>query len=431
MPTSRSSFPWAIIFFLILLVMVVIAVFVVPRWWVEFQISKLPPEVRATIERFRSEPVEIPEDWVTPPEAPEDLLALVEKRRAILETQPPAIPRELQSRAVAGDELSDSEWEEVASILSKVDPQFQAIDDLVSHPSYWFGILPTKVDNRGIPDLLPIQTTGQYLPLRALYQARQGDYEGGIESLLTLLRLSIRHPTDGEIEQLVALALTQRAIQPMATLAKECEDPTLLKATLNRLNDLAPTIQLNVFDDPILACVVVWINYERKNGGALEVSPGKTGLDYLYEISAPNSAVSRMRRKLVNQPTSGWFRSVVVHFWSILTGSYRLMIAMSLPNQLDMGIRNDHIGSAFDLVRLALANRIHELQTGAKANDQNAFIPDLLKEPLLDPFTEKPYLWDASSEVFYSVAPDEVDDGNHIQYSPTNGSRSVGDFSLR
>lgn len=430
MSSRKSSAPWFWIVFFVLLFVAIAAVVYLPRWYVEIQLSGLPPEVYELVKRFRTEPVEIPESYLTPPEVPDDLLELVETHRELLEGRPPPIPSDLESRVREGAELTEAEWEEVASILSAVDPRIQTIVELASHPDYWFGIVPTKVGAQGIPDFLPIQTSGHYIPLLASLQTDQGDYEKAFESLLSLLRLSIRRPSDNLIAQLIALALTNRAISPMASAAKNCDDVALLKKTLDDLNELAPRILLNTFDDPVLAIVAEMIRYERKNGGAIEVSPGKTGMDYVNKIASPTSATSRMRRKLFNQPAVGWLQSIT-YFWSTLSGFNEFLIAMSLPNQLQAGIRSHHISSGFDLLRLTFANRIRELETGKRSADQAVFIPDLLEEPLLDPFTDKPYLWDASSEIFYGVAPDGNDDGNRFLYSPTNGTTSAGDFSLR
>lgn len=430
MSSSRSSFPLSRMFLVIIFVVVISAVVVVPRWYVNTQISSLPPELGELIERFCSEPVEIPESYLNPPEIPGDLLRLVEDNRKLLESLPSPIQRDLETKIREGAEVTEAEWEEVASILSAADQRVRASIELASHSDYWFGVYPQKVPKQGMTGVFPIQSLGHYLPLLAYLQTHQGDYAEAFESLLSLLRLSIRHPSDLLIDQLIGLALTKSAIQPMASVANRCDDIELLKQTLDQLNELAPKIHQNNFADPILASVLEFIHYERKNGGAIEVSPGMTGLDYFRKIVSPTSATSRIRRKLMNQPAAGWVQSLT-HFWSALTGSDLILIAMSLPNQLESRFREESIQSAFDLLLITLAGRIHELETGEKVENQTAFVPALWVEPLLDPFSEKPYLWDASSEVFYSVAPDETDDGNRISYSPTNGTTSAGDFSLR
>jgi hypothetical protein len=55
------------------------------------------------------------------------------------------------------------------------------------------------------------------------------------------------------------------------------------------------------------------------------------------------------------------------------------------------------------------------------------FVPRFFEEDLLDPFTNQPYLWDASHEVFYSAGPDREDDGDLVDYRSLTGK---GDISL-
>ncbi|MCA9427322.1 MAG: hypothetical protein KC994_19735, partial [Candidatus Omnitrophica bacterium] len=93
-------------------------------------------------------------------------------------------------------------------------------------------------------------------------------------------------------------------------------------------------------------------------------------------------------------------------------------------------LRSVYFETALNLTRLQIANRIHELETGEKAKDMSHLVPILLPLAPVDPFTDQPFHWDASRETFYSVGPDEMDDGNSIRYSPTNGSKSVGDVSV-
>lgn len=82
------------------------------------------------------------------------------------------------------------------------------------------------------------------------------------------------------------------------------------------------------------------------------------------------------------------------------------------------------------LAQLCIAQRIGELEGKGKQTDIDKFVPDPIPSIPEDAITGKPFLWDASSEEFYSIGPDRKDDRNLFRYSPTNGVHSSGDFSL-
>jgi len=88
----------------------------------------------------------------------------------------------------------------------------------------------------------------------------------------------------------------------------------------------------------------------------------------------------------------------------------------------------------FQLVRSAAAAKAQSLLSREFPRSAEYFAPYLPGGPPKDAFSDGPLRFTDPSEepyTIYSVGPDEKDDGGTIDYSPTNGTRSVGDIVIR
>jgi hypothetical protein len=102
----------------------------------------------------------------------------------------------------------------------------------------------------------------------------------------------------------------------------------------------------------------------------------------------------------------------------------------AMPDAQEGFIREKVAKAQFDLARLMVATRLMQLRGEPSTGSLSAFVPNYLPKAPLDPFSEKPYLWQPSEGCFYSVGPDRTDNRLEKRYDPTNGTLSSGDIGL-
>jgi len=153
----------------------------------------------------------------------------------------------------------------------------------------------------------------------------------------------------------------------------------------------------------------------------VDLSPGRLGREYVYEA---------IERKIIFFDSARLpQRRFLGHLLDVSID--RAYAKLRFDRIDEAHVREKMVKALFDILCLQIANRIAEIETGGKTDDLNEFTGKFSNEPRLDPFTSEALLWDTSAETFYSVGPDEMDDGNLLRYNPTNGIISVGDISLR
>ena len=86
-----------------------------------------------------------------------------------------------------------------------------------------------------------------------------------------------------------------------------------------------------------------------------------------------------------------------------------------------------HGRTRYELLMLKLVRRIAELTGEPQPQRVEDMVPKYLPSLVLDPFTSGTFAFDKSSQQFYSIGPDGVDNHLAIPYDPTNGSKSSGD----
>lgn len=103
------------------------------------------------------------------------------------------------------------------------------------------------------------------------------------------------------------------------------------------------------------------------------------------------------------------------------------------PNFLEVPIRAKVSTAHYELVRLRLAQRLAELETGAVAPIGPEAIKLYVGTIPNDPFSisSAPMLFSSTHGQFYSVGPDEDDDGMKMLYDASNGTLSNGDIFMK
>lgn len=403
----------------------------VPRLFILGHLRKsLSPEQMALLDRLKTEPLDFPGTWSLESFDPPELVAFVEESQTLLLSVPPKIPEKIKSRLSTAEPFVEGEWLEVAKLVEAASAYLRAVKTLVSQPGYRLGVLPLPKKAPNLPDYTAIQSPGHLLLLKArLADHFSNDLRVVFPYALTALQLTTRKNSSPLISHLIAVALQLRLTKSLAYFAAKCEDPQLLRDSLADMNRLAPLTELGVFLDPLRLMVTDAVQLENEAGGNIRLVTGKPGSYYFKKLQSPDSA---WRRSVPAKRPNRWNARIerlalpLYSYWGILD----IVAGISLPDVTEGLVTEQRASAELTLSRLALANRIHELEGQGRARDTASFVPDLLPEDPIDPFTDEAYLWSASDSVFYSVGPDKVSQENRLRYSPTNGTVSAGDISL-
>jgi len=423
----------------------------------------LPDEEYEEMLRFFNEPVSFPEEWAQVEPFSEELQ---EKVKAVLDAFHQAggkrIYDRIPSRIVSviqtsqalpyggfvsgvgmqgesatrtisflqilksGEALTDEEWQRARSWIRAASPFAEALRRLSERPDY---------EVEAFTNLLPLQPGTSLLCLESFFLTRNGNVQAALDTNLAALRLARRHPASRLIAHLVGIAAELNAVKSAAVLVSNCTNETTLKQTIVEWSALEDTVVFEVMDRVRLIDQMGAIRWQiRENGKAFDLEPGKP-LDYYWrQLWRDKESMwkSLEWREGLSEPDVFLLSYLGCEgFFARLLWTDRLLYALGgVPNFHEADIREKVGKTEFDLARLLIANRIHELESGGRTSGVRDFVPELIPVEPQDPFADGPFLWDATAEAFYSVGPDGIDHCNRIRYDPTNGTKSAGDISL-
>lgn len=82
------------------------------------------------------------------------------------------------------------------------------------------------------------------------------------------------------------------------------------------------------------------------------------------------------------------------------------------------------------ITELTVALEYYRMKNKEYPDSLEQLSPGIIKEPILDPITGKPFMYHKTDEAFelYSIGPDLKDDKGELVYDPTNGTVSAGDI---
>lgn len=109
------------------------------------------------------------------------------------------------------------------------------------------------------------------------------------------------------------------------------------------------------------------------------------------------------------------------------------LLPLSETGDQEFRVRHSVSAARFQLVRMTLAVRWHQMATGQLPLSASQIAPLFPAGIPLDPFTSAPLRVEAGQEGvnLYSLGPDRTDQFAGVDYDPTNGTLSAGDIVVR
>jgi len=427
MAEKGSKWLWGCSIALLLLLAIVVLTLFGIRWYVARMVeADMTPEEIAQMERFFNEPVEIPKAWQEVEPYPDELTEAAINLQNRWEPMG-EFPQWFDSssgplyKLRQGQALTSEEWDEMGQMVEYYEDFLPAVTKFVNLPGYELQAFSGKdaADKLFIvvPNFLLIQRVTKLFCLQAYSLAHEGQWEPAFEAALTALRLTQRHPASSLITHLIAIGCEGIAVECVGSLATRCDDPAILRATLEEMNRLDPLINLNNLDQAVLIDHIAALRECKRQGYPVDLSSGKPGAYYFRQHL---QLAQRVGGASPGGNLPGFAPGMVE----------KVLYKIAAPNMEEAHARERAAKAKFDLARILSARRIEQLESGTAPQDASQRVSEYFPEPLRDPFSDVAYVWDASRELFYSIGPDKRSDHNRIRYDPTNGTVSAGDIAL-
>ncbi len=431
MAEKRSKWLWGFSMTLLILVAIVAITIIGIHWYVGWLAEKdMSPEEITAMERFFNEPLEIPKAWQEVEPYPEELIEAAMDLRNRWEPMD-EFPQWFNSwngpvdKLQQGRALTPEEWEEIGRIVEFYQDFLPVVAKFVNLPRYELQAFSGEdaADNLFlvVPDFVMIQRVTKLLCLQANHQAHRGEWEPAFESSLTALRLTERHPASSLIVHLIAVGCQGIAARCVGSLAAQCDEAAILRSALEEMNHLDLLINLDNLEQALLLDHIAGLRECKRRGHDVDLSSGKPG-GYFFRQHLQIAQNVHCTSPDVRLPAK-------VASVALRVGE-KMLYKIALPDTLRAHTLERTAKAKFDLARLVLVCRIAQLESGTAPQNTSQLVPEYFPVDLRDPFSETAYVWDASSELFYSIGPNERDDKNRIRYDPTNGTISTGDISL-
>lgn len=474
MPADSGKISRGFLFFLILLFATILG----GGWMAarEFLANplKLSPEELAEQERFFTEPIELPEEWQVVEPFPSDLiqaasdyyeaLADAVRESSSIMTIPSEslfdaattageepIPNEMKeswaeqsalrsflaipahdnsythAQLYWGEEVSEEDWAEIESKLEQTRPILDAASRMIEHPSYEMEAVPPNPFDYDLgpefvdPDTLTLWTVSTLIILKGHLAARDGDWEEAWKQGLLALRAARRHPASESTLHMNGHSIMGSCTSAFYYFTSQCPSKGILESVLSLLNELDRSLNPGALKDERLLNLVADSRRNIRRGANIDLT-GKIPAGDFYK-----STIGEMKPDANAAFSTRVLYRLLGPFVDLEGFFLRIFYQVGSPF-FESGQRREKEAEAqFDILRLAIANRILELEGDPITEDPGDFAPRFFEEVPVDPFTGSPYLWDASNTMFYSMGPDGVDDLNEI---PFDSSTEKGDLSL-
>lgn len=401
-----------IVILALLIVAVVASIFGLRSYLHHKATQNMTPEEVQALNAFFEEPVEVPAEWRIVEPFPSEVIEAGEKVRTLAARLLEGNEEwsELLKRLQQGESLTETEWERLKNAVEREQPLIEAVKTLAQTPGYELEAFPPEKPGDDLPHFLTAQICSKLLCAQAYLFEKEYRWEEAFESALAGYRLAERHPASALITHLIGIAVDSIASHCIANLTHQCSDPEILQGVLLRLEEMDPRIHLACLEDPAWVDTVGMLRGLARKGNRVDLE-SKQPRVYFYlqwiELAGSPEKGNRLGDiPLLSRPI------------------LELLYSIGRPDPREVQIREKTAKVQFDLARLTIARRIDTLtRSGVETTAQ-------LAGRLIDPFTDAPYRYSEARQFYFSVGPDQSDQGMTVPYDPTNGTVSEGDIEL-
>jgi|GEM_PF-1393735 len=448
--------------FLTIFISILVLLFLVHlglRIFVEQKVfSKMGPGGEKDYKKWVTEEVIIdPSEIKAPPFLPETEKAAQNFREQWEELKERALDISSKYRDyLRSEDKPTTQLEALFKELPEMQPLLSAMEELSQQPDYEIEALaagqkPEEVKNIPFPNFLSWQVTQKLFSLKSYKLLLEEDFSGALEHAEKIIRCSKTHKYSTIIANLIGIAGYSIGAKAWIKAVDDCDDPALLKKTLDQQNMLAP--QEPFFDpdlDPSVLDNLGTIKTAHRYGIQGDIR-GKTGRELWGEAFLVEA---RFREQLIlphltdpkdiewqekmiqnNRQTSALFGGEIKNIkglgYALMSGILDpVFYNIARPNFSEMGTRDRVSRAKFDLLRIHTAWKLFTLEKGEEPKTLEDLCPEYLPEPLIDHFSK-------AGEILridpfpYSIGPDQIDQKTNIFYDPTNGTLSLGDVFLK
>ena len=329
--------------------------------------------------------------------------------------------------------LTAAEKEALATQWSAIEPLLTAFHEMVRQDDYTVNVLiPLQKQPGPSYDLAAyrpaITLSRQLLALRneKLFQEdRIAEALANAESIMLASRTERYSPL---IVSMISILDFSKGVESWRQAVDHCDDPELLRQTLQRQHELAPATGFVTRDiPPEMLDQLGLIRIAQREGFEVEIQglngsellgEGMMAEEFLNKDKAYPSIDQAMLKGLTPRSTSLFARLAANYSLPVL---YRI----SLTPSAEFYANDDEARVKFDLLRLYTAQKLYRLEQGEEPKSMADLVPDYLPEILVDIFSKsgQPYLFNGLAPIpfFYSIGRDGIDQQGAQQYRANTG----------
>ncbi len=425
-----------LVFALLLVIGIYFGLHYLINQWVRGQYT---PENYAVMRECLDNTLDVPPEWFADTDYDQGLIQQSNDLSIIyqnLDLQKYAF--DIITKILKGDAISQEQWDVIHQDVESMRAYTDKLMAYTKRPDYELSALaeiPSYYSASRSPNYLMLQIASKALQLRTYSAAKSGQWRDAFQANLASHRMAQRRPAIDLIAHLIAAAIQEMSCYSTAWLMKRCDDEVVLREALEELKLLDKKVNLNVLDKILELTIINRLHWVKKDNPDIDMTPGKTGYFYFQQLSSSCLAEMKMMQKQHNIQTN-LPSAEVLSIWKAIGFEKQvteMLFSVSMPNILNARFREKNATARYQVTLLYLASKLYQINKGEHPQKFNDLMPDYFDAEIYDPFVEdgvtKPYAFDASKKMFYSIGPDKKDDLNKIPYDPSNGLSSRGDIS--
>lgn len=302
------------------------------------------------------------------------------------------------------------DYDDLQTRITSIEPYFDAVSNLAEQ-------IQTAVLSLTPGDLLPIyeehawqrDPAWQVFLLRACFLSRQKKYDESFNDYMTCFPFLLHGPYQN-IHNYLDYYQIEYASREAAIIAPFVLSKNVLRMGLQRLNQFEPFLFLDILDRyNTLRLMDKLKSLERRELEKFDTNPGKPAVYYIHQMA--RKTIPQMRftqclpliwqfalagRKPMNEEIAGLFRPFAL---SNAINEYFYMQVFSLEDPVPVQKHRIYAAVQFDILRLRIAARLYEFETGKKVLSTKDLVPDYLPEEIRERESGEAYRWSANGDL--------------------------------